>query len=252
LYQTLIGAWPIDSERTKQYMLKATREAKQRTSWTANDKEFEDGLLGFIDGILADKEFVADLERFVGRVMVAGRINSLAQTVAKYMAPGVPDLYQGSEIWDLSLVDPDNRRPVDYQVRWCMLGDLKKSDVREIARWIGRALDDGAPKIFVVHECLKLRREHPEWFDRDAGYTAVRAKGAKAGHVLAFLRRDRVLTVVPRLPLTLAEAWDGTSLEIPAGRWRNRFTGDDVEGGTVEIETLLGEFPVGILVREEM
>jgi (1->4)-alpha-D-glucan 1-alpha-D-glucosylmutase len=252
LYQTLIGAWPIDSERTKQYMLKATREAKQRTSWTANDKEFEDGLLGFIDGILADKEFVADLERFVGRVMVAGRINSLAQTVAKYMVPGVPDLYQGSEIWDLSLVDPDNRRPVDYVVRRHMLWDLQDLGAKEIAGWLGRALDDGAPKIFVVHECLKLRRKHPEWFGRDAGYTAVQAKGEKARHVLAFLRGDRVLTVVPRLPLTLAAAWDGTTVEVPAGHWRNRFTGNIVEGGTVEVEALLGEFPVGVLVREEM
>jgi (1->4)-alpha-D-glucan 1-alpha-D-glucosylmutase len=122
-----------------------------------------------------------------------------------------------------------------------MLWDLQDLGAKEIAGWLGRALDDGAPKIFVVHECLKLRRKHPEWFGRDAGYTAVQAKGEKARHVLAFLRGDRVLTVVPRLPLTLAAAWDGTTVEVPAGHWRNRFTGNIVEGGTVEVEALLGD-----------
>ena len=108
------------------YMQKATREAKQQTTWTANNKEFEDALNRFIDAMLEHAPFVADLEQFVARMQDAGRVNSLAQTLMKHTAPGVPDLYQGSELWDLSLVDPDNRRPVDYELRTALLRELKR------------------------------------------------------------------------------------------------------------------------------
>ncbi len=124
LYQTLIGAWPISPDRIKAYMQKAMREAKQQTSWVANNKDFEDALNNFIDVILADTAFTADLESFVERILLAGRINSLTQTLLKQTSPGVPDLYQGSELWDLSLVDPDNRRPVDYELRRKLLAEL--------------------------------------------------------------------------------------------------------------------------------
>jgi (1->4)-alpha-D-glucan 1-alpha-D-glucosylmutase len=251
LYQTLIGAWPIDAERTKAYMLKAMREAKQQTTWTANNKVFEDALQAFIDGILADSAFVTSLETFVRRVMVPGRINSLAQTLAKYTAPGVPDLYQGSEIWDLSLVDPDNRRPVDYDLRQRMLSDLQTMDAAEIAGLLAVPDDAGFPKLFVVHESLKLRREHLEWFGPDAGYTPIVAKGAQAQHAVAFLRSDSVLTVSERLPLSLGGDWAGTTIDVPAGTWRNRLTGQMVDGGTVELAELLKLFPVALLVWEE-
>jgi (1->4)-alpha-D-glucan 1-alpha-D-glucosylmutase len=246
LYQTLIGAWPIDAERTKAYMLKAMREAKQQTTWTANNKTYEDALTEFIDAILSDEKFVADLEKFVARVLLPGRINSLAQTLLKYMAPGVPDLYQGAELWDLSLVDPDNRRPVDYELRRKLLGELKGTSAKQAMD----RMDDGLPKLLVVHECLKLRRKQPEWFGSGAAYTAVHAKGLKAEHAVAFLRGDSVMTVAPRLPLSLNGDWDGTTVEVPAGTWRNVFTGERIVNGAAGLGTLLREFPVALLVRE--
>ena len=115
LYQTLIGAWPISRDRLIAYMEKAVREAKQQTSWTQQNKEFEDALRSFIERILESRDFIDDLESMVGNILKAGRVNSLAQTLMKFTAPGVPDTYQGSELWDLRLVDPDNRTPVDYE-----------------------------------------------------------------------------------------------------------------------------------------
>ncbi len=247
LYQTLIGAWPIDADRLKQYMQKAMREAKQQTTWTANNKDYEDALEGFIDALLKDAAFVGSLEKFVGRVLYAGRVNSLTQTLLKHTAPGVPDLYQGSELWDLSLVDPDNRRPVDYELRRRLLGEMKGMD----AAGVLARMDDGLPKIFVIQQCLTLRREHPEWFGPEAGYTPVQAEGAKAGHVVAYLRGENVLTVAPLLVETLGGDWAGTKLTLPAGKWRNRFTGEGITHGAVELAELLQAFPVALLIREE-
>jgi (1->4)-alpha-D-glucan 1-alpha-D-glucosylmutase len=246
LYQTLIGAWPLDAERAKTYMMKAMREAKQQTTWTANNKTYEDALNGFIDAILADERFVADLEKFVGRVLLPGRINSLAQTLLKYTAPGVPDLYQGAELWDLSLVDPDNRRPVDYKLRRKLLGELEGRNPKQVLE----RMDDGLPKLFVVHECLKLRKQHPGWFGADAAYTAVHAKGAKAEHAVAFLRGNAVMAVAPRMVLSLNSEWDGTTVDVPTGSWRNVFTGESIRSGAVELALLLREFPVALLVKD--
>ena len=125
LLQTLIGAWPIDAERLHTYMEKATREAKQQTSWTENNPIFEEALKQTIDAALGCKEFVDELETFVARIDEAGRTNSLTQVLLKNTVPGVPDTYQGSEIWDRSLVDPDNRRPVDYALRARLLQELR-------------------------------------------------------------------------------------------------------------------------------
>ena len=142
LYQTLIGAWPVTVERMQEYMLKAVREAKQRTSWTASNAEFEDALHKFIEAVMWSTEFVTDLERFVDDVKDAGRVNSLAQTLMKHTAPGVPDLYQGAEIWDLSLVDPDNRRPVDYGLRARLLREIKQLPVADAAAEAMRRADE--------------------------------------------------------------------------------------------------------------
>jgi len=253
LYQTLIGAWPIDGERTKAYMLKAMREAKQQTSWVANNKAFEDALCGFIDGILGDKAFVLELEKVVARVLLPGRVNSLAQTLVKHTAPGVPDLYQGAELWDLSLVDPDNRRPVDYGLRRRLLDELKALSTPQILA----RMDEGLPKLHVVHTALALRCQHPEWFGAAADYTPVMASGSKAAHVAAYLRGDRVFTLVPRHAMMLANAWNGTSVTLPKGCWRNRLTGENVcvptEGAAQErlVADLLREFPVALLTRED-
>ena len=246
LYQTLIGAWPIDKERLAAYMEKATREAKQQTTWTQANRDFEDALRRFIEQILESTQFVAELEAFVGRILRAARVNSLAQTLVKYTAPGVPDTYQGSELWDLSLVDPDNRRPVDYEVRRSMLRELQAGMTAEAI--VGR-MDSGLPKMWVAHKALSLRREHPHWFNAGAGYTPLIAAGPKKEHLVAFLRGENVITVVPRWNLKFGDSWAGAMVDLPAGTWRNGFTGDVVEGGRQRAHSLLHRFPVALLVR---
>jgi (1->4)-alpha-D-glucan 1-alpha-D-glucosylmutase len=247
LYQTLIGAWPISKDRIVAYMEKATREAKQQTSWTQQNKEFEDALRSFIDRILDSQGFVAELESFVGRILNAGHINSLAQTLLKYTAPGVPDTYQGSELWDLSLVDPDNRRPVDYDLRSRMLSELESSmDVEQIAA----RMSDGLPKLWVAHTALCLRRDHPEWFGADAAYTPILAEGSKSDHLVGYQRGDHVAVLVPRWPLKLGGNWSSTTVELPQGKWKNHMTREVIEGGRLRVQTLLQRFPVALLTLE--
>lgn len=247
LYQTMVGAWPISKDRLIAYMEKATREAKQQTSWTQPNKEFEEALKTFIEKILESPAFVSELERFVGRVLEAGRINSLAQTLMKFTAPGVPDTYQGGELWDLSLVDPDNRRPVDYELRRGMLTELQSGmDVDEIMR----RMDSGMPKLYVVHKALHLRREHPEWFGVGAAHSAVAVEGSKSDHLIAYLRGDSVAVIAPRWPLRLGGNWAGTLVELARGRWKNIFTDEVVMGGNVRVQSLLRRFPVALLTRE--
>jgi (1->4)-alpha-D-glucan 1-alpha-D-glucosylmutase len=245
LHQTLVGAWPISTERTWEYMLKAMREAKVRTSWVANNAEYENALRAYIDAILGDQEFVAELEKFVGEIATAGRINSLAQTLMKYTAPGVPDLYQGGELWDFSLVDPDNRRPVDYGRRAGLLKEMQSLNVGQV---LERG-DEGLPKLWVVHKALVLRKEHPGWFGPAAEYASLAVEGGGRERVIAYRRGERVLTVVPRWSHE-AKAWGETAVNVPEGRWRNRLTGAEVEGGRVLVGELLKAFPVALLTRE--
>ena len=255
LYQTLIGAWPITVERVQEYMLKAVREAKQRTSWTANNAEFEDALHKFIEAVLWRTEFVTDLERFVDDVKGAGQVNSLAQTLIKYTAPGVPDLYQGSELWDLSLVDPDNRRPVDYARRTRVLREIAGMPAAEAAAEAMRRADEGLPKLWTIHQALCLRRERPKSFGAQAGYAPLKVEGSKAGHAIAYVRGDDVVTVVPRLVALMGSRrhgdWRQTAVELPQVQWTNRLTGAKLAGGRVAIEEVLKDFPVALMVRDE-
>jgi len=244
LYQTLVGAWPISPERLREYMQKAMREAKEQTSWVRNNAEYEEALNAFIDLILADSEFVADLQEFVQAVQRAGQINSLSQTVLKYTAPGVPDLYQGSELWDLSLVDPDNRRPVDYALRRRLLAELGDLNAAQVMA----RMDEGLPKLWVIRHALRLRGERPEWFGADAAYTPLTATGAAFERVIAYLRGEHVLTVAQRWSHG-DDPWGETALQLPEGRWRDRLTGGEVAGGPAPLENLLREFPVALLER---
>jgi (1->4)-alpha-D-glucan 1-alpha-D-glucosylmutase len=247
LYQTMIGAWPITKERLIAYMEKAMREAKQQTKWTQHNEEFEEALRNFIERILDSHWFVTELENFVGRILNAGRMNSLAQTLLKYTAPGVPDTYQGSELWDLSLVDPDNRRAVDYDVRVKLLSDLDGDmDVREIMQ----KMETGLPKLWVAHKALCLRREHPAWFGAEAAYTAVTADGSKSDHLVGYLRGDSVAVFVPRWPLKLAGNWASTTIDLPQGKWTNLLTREILTGGRSRVQTLFQRFPVALLTRE--
>jgi (1->4)-alpha-D-glucan 1-alpha-D-glucosylmutase len=245
-YQTVVGAWPISAERLTAYMEKAAREAKVHTSWTRQNPEYEEALRSFVASVLDDKDFVADLEAFVAPLVEPGRINSLAQTLIKLTAPGVPDFYQGSEIWDLSLVDPDNRRPVDYGLRRRLLDDLKRGmATKEI---LARG-NEGLPKLWLIHQGLQLRRRSPEAFGPEGAYEPLQAAGARAEHVVAFSRGGAVAAVAPRLPIRLQGDWQGTTLQLPPGSWRDELNGGEVEGGPRPVADLLARFPVALLAR---
>ncbi|MGO9938125.1 MAG: malto-oligosyltrehalose synthase [Terracidiphilus sp.] len=247
LYQTLVGTWPISVERLTAYMEKAAREAKQQTSWTQQNKEFEDALKSFIQRILGSQEFIAEVEAFVGLLLEPGRLNSLAQTLIKFTAPGVPDTYQGSELWDLRLVDPDNRSPVDYETRATMLAELKSGlPVEEIMK----RMDSGLPKLWVVHCALKLRQEKPECFGKCANYEPLDVSGPKAHHLIAYTRGKSVVTCAPRWSASLAGRWGSTSVKLPEGRWRNILTEEEWDGGPVRIQSLLQRFPVSLLIKQ--
>ena len=246
-YQTLIGAWPIDADRATAYMLKAAREAKQQTTWTANNKVFESALESFIRSTLTHEPFLSDLRGFVDRVTPGGRINSLTQTLLKHTAPGVPDIYQGSELWDLSLVDPDNRRPVDYDRRRALLAELPAFSPAQI---MARS-DDGLPKLFTIHRALAIRLDRPSSFGADAAYTPLIAEGPKAAHLVGFMRGDDVAVLVPRLPMTLNGYWSSTTVTLPEGRWKNNFTSATLEGGAAKLQTVFDEFPLALLTREQ-
>lgn len=244
LYQTLVGAWPLTMERAFAYMDKATKEAKTHTSWTDPSEEYGAALRRFVDGISSSAEFVGELELFVAPLLEPGYRTSLAQTLIKMTWPGVPDLYQGCELWDWSLVDPDNRRPVDYGHRREILQLVRSRDPG--AAWAARA--EGTPKMLVVRDALALRAERPASFGSGASYEPLHARGAKADHVVAFVRGGDVAVVTPRLLIGLGETWAGTSLELPRGRWVNRF-GTTAFEGTVLVADMLADFPVALLTR---
>jgi (1->4)-alpha-D-glucan 1-alpha-D-glucosylmutase len=247
LYQTMVGAWPIERDRLVAYMVKATREAKQHTNWLQPDEEFEQGLRAFIDRILDSDEFVSELQRFVEQIIGAGRINSLAQTLIKCTAPGVPDTYQGSELWDLRLVDPDNRGPVDFVARESMLSELRgEMEIDEVIK----RMDTGMPKLWLITCALNLRTQHPDWFGANATYAPLIAEGSKREHLAAYLRGERVVAIAPRWPLKLGGGWAGTTVELPGGSWKNLLTKEVLAGGRQRVQRLLARFPVALLVRE--
>ena len=250
LYQTLIGAWPITHDRLRAYMQKAMREAKRITSWLSNNKEYEEALERFQESILKDTVFCGELQSFVDRINRDGRINSLSQTLLKCTSPGVPDLYQGGELWDHSLVDPDNRRPVDYDERRRLLRDLKSLAPAQAAQYAMEHFEEGSPKLWVITRALHLRAERPASFDSNASYTPLIAQGAKADHVIAYLRSSDVIAIAPRFPHRLGDTWSGTTIALPTGKWTDRLSGQTHEGGVLRISALLDHFPVALLVKD--
>ena len=236
-WQTMVGAHspdggPLPADRMLAYLEKATKEAKERTSWTDPDPAFELALRRHVKSVYADDELLQDIAQWVRTHLVeAGRSNSLAQKLLQLTMPGIPDVYQGQELTELALVDPDNRRPVDYSIR------RRAVDV-----------DDGVdPKLVVTRAALRLRRERPGSFA--AGYSPVAASGATADHVLAFRRSDDVITVVTRLPMGLARAggWADTRIDVPDGDWTDVVSGRAVTGG--DVAALLDRLPVALLAR---
>ena len=243
LFQTLVGAWPIDADRAAAYLLKASREAKLRTSWTAPDPAYEDALAAFVRGSLGDDRFRDVVDEVVAPLVDAGHRAALGQLALQLTAPGVPDVYQGDELWHLTLVDPDNRRPVDYGARRRFLAHAGVIDAA--AAWARR--DTGLPKLWLVRHALRLRNRHEPAF-RSGGYRPLAAEGALADAVVAFERGGQVITVVPRLVRRVERlGWADTRLALPAGRWRN-LDGTDHER-TVALADLLAGFPVALLER---
>jgi (1->4)-alpha-D-glucan 1-alpha-D-glucosylmutase len=242
VWQNLVGAWPLSRERAHAYAEKAAREAGTSTTWTAPDEEFEGRLHALVDAAYDDPATTAEIDAFVTRIAPFGWSNSLSQKLLQLTMPGVPDVYQGTELWDFSLVDPDNRRPVDYALRRKLLADLDAGEVPAVD-------DTGAAKLLVVSRVLRARRDHPEWFD---GYAPVEVTGSAADHVVAF-DRGGVVAVATRLPVSLAaEGWADTALQLPNGAWRDLLTGErfvsDIAG--IAVDRLLARLPVALLVRD--
>ncbi len=248
IYQTLVGTWPISAERLVPYLEKAVREQKQHTSWTDPSEEYEAAVSSFVEALLADKALTLRVAAFVEELAPAWQISALAQTLLKLTAPGVPDIYQGSEIWDLSLVDPDNRRAVDFVERRRLL---------EVARTATAAdaladLDSGLAKIWLIRRVLEIRRERPDSFGAQSRYIGLMAAGSRRDHIVAYQRGEDVLVVAPRFVSRLgwpSADWRDSSLELPSGDWDDELGGQHFSGGIVAVNDLLGRFPMAVLTR---
>ena len=253
LYQTLIGAWPLSPERAAAYMEKASKEAKEHTSWVNPDPVYDDALRSYVEGLLGDAEFTASVEDFVAPLVEPGRVNSLAQALLKLLSPGVPDIYQGCELWEHSLVDPDNRRPVDFALRERLLAEAEAT-TSSSAVWPDDA-GFGLPKLFLTHRALGLRSRRPELFCVGSGYRRLTPAGPKAAHAVAFARATSAgdvgaVAVAPRLVLGLAGDWAGTTIPLPEGRFTDAFDGQRSFTGEVALAELLEPFPVALLERD--
>ncbi|MFC1928806.1 malto-oligosyltrehalose synthase [Chloroflexota bacterium] len=276
LYQTLIGAWPLHQrevpefkERLKAYMIKATREAKAITSWLKINQKYEDSVLSFVDSILeksADNKFLQDFLEFQANIAYYGALNSISQVLLKITSPGVPDFYQGMELWDFSLVDPDNRRPVDFSKRKRLLASLIQKEANGEPPPIDEMLaswNDGRIKLYVTYKALNTRQDYLELFQK-GDYIPLRVEGKRREHVCAFAWRyeDKwALVAVPRFFTQLSEAgvlpigkqvWQENHILLPEDtllNWLNVFTGETISVGKgIALAELFHKFPVAMLV----
>jgi (1->4)-alpha-D-glucan 1-alpha-D-glucosylmutase len=254
LYQSMVGAWPVDRERMLACMLKSAREAKVHTSWIHPSPAYEAALVAFVEAVYDDEDFLAELEAVVQPLVELGRDNALAMVALQLTSPGVPDVYQGNEMWDLSLVDPDNRRPVDYAERRRVLERSRTISASDT--WAaGADVARGLPKLLLIRRALALRHLHPELFDARGTYHPLQVSGVRAEHVVAFARgaAPGAVTVVPRWPLRLGGAWHDTAVTLPDdGPWHDQLTGGVVSGRIAALTDLLRDFPVALLAREAM
>jgi (1->4)-alpha-D-glucan 1-alpha-D-glucosylmutase len=290
LYQTLIGVWPIDpmseaeyeifKKRIRDYMLKAVREAKVNTSWISPNLPYEENFVKFIDAILSPASsnyFLIDFETFQKKISTFGMLNSLSQTLLKITCPGIPDFYQGTELWDLSLVDPDNRGPVNFEIRSERLAELKKrmemagSNLTEFSRNLVREWRDGSIKLYVTLKALHFRRDNPSLFQEGA-YVPLMSSGNLKEHLCAFARRrgeEVVLVAVPRFLTRLVKnpdemplgepVWGDSSVlilgDIPGKTFRNIFTGETLQRiekkgeGALPLHKVFSNFPVAMLEK---
>jgi len=278
-YQSLLGCWPLDLDlyhesaladlagRVEAAMVKAVREGKQRSSWVHQDAEYESALARFVRAALdpqRSRMFLDDFAGFALRLAESGMRVSLSQTLLRLTMPGVPDIYRGAELWDLSMVDPDNRRPVDYvqyRERLAEIQELVPGDSGsvEAASQLMRGWSDGGVKLHLIRTALGLRRRQPALFAQ-GDYLPIEAQGHFADQVLAFGRRrpdQAAITVAPRFWNRLIDAnghvdWQDTVLPLPQGRWRNLLDGASIDSadGPAPLQTLTRHFPVALLVAD--
>ena len=282
LYQTLLGAWPLHEEelpefkeRFKAYVIKAAREAKVHTRWIAPNPEHESALLAFVEVLLEEDDnhqFLKDFRKFQARLAYLGALGSLSQVLLKIASPGVPDFYQGTELWDFSLVDPDNRRLVDFQERPRLLRELKKKGAKNPASFIREMLRHwprGGIKLFVTYKALNFRRAHLDLF-LEGDYLPLATRGPHGKNVVAFARRREntwVLVVAARFFAKIlagknhyseSRGWRETFLSLPQeapGVWRNILTGEPLESRqhqqsksqVLPLAHLLRHLPVALL-----
>jgi malto-oligosyltrehalose synthase len=268
LLQMIVGAWPLDldagdaagleafGDRLAAWQRKALREAKRRTSWTQPDEAYEAACEAWLRGALTPGPLLDGIAGFAARIAAPGAANGLAQALLRCTAPGIPDLYQGTEFWDLSLVDPDNRRPVDWPARERALHAAVP------AATLLRDWRDGRVKQAVIRAALHEREAAPALF-AEGDYAPVTAEGPRSAHLLGFARRHGdqcAIVVATRLPAALlgaaatplasAEAWDGTTVGLPAGDWRDALTDAThvAEDGRIAVGKLLAALPVALLI----
>jgi len=279
LYQAMLGtcpAAPIEAyewndwvNRLCEYIVKSVREEKVHTNWTSPNVEYEEKFIGFIKQITTDQRFLENFLRFKEEVAFHGLLNSLSQTALNLMIPGVPDIYQGTELLDFSFVDPDNRRAVDFGLRKSILTKVKKAveggSIVELIEKYKLTPTDGKLKLLLTERALKSRSEYAPCFAGD--YIPVETNGRYKEIVIAFLRKSvdhTILVIVPRFTTEIANEgqfpcgsnmWSGTSVEIPqtckSMHWKNLITGEILEVGQ-STKLLVGEtlrvFPIGIFV----
>lgn len=253
IYQTLLGIWPCEVERVQEFLVKALREAKVNSSWIAPHEEYERAAQDFVTRILEDEDrFMPDFRELHEFVAEHGALNGLAQLVLKVGAPGVPDFYQGSELWQFSLVDPDNRRPVDYKRRISMLEDLRRRETEDRIRLIRELAanpQQDEMKLFVTYKALEARRSRRDLFARGE-YVPLAARGACARNVVAFARRrggEWAAVVAPRWTSRVTE-WGDTEVVLPEGtpaEWTDCLTA--LSPASWRMKDLVAEFPVAML-----
>ena len=279
LYQTLVGGFPLSGSgdeflaRLKSYIIKAVREAKVHTEWLRPDEAYEQAFNSYIDAILKPSEsnpFLREFLPFIKKISFYGMLNILSQTLLKILAPGVPDFYQGSELWDLSFVDPDNRRPVDFASRAELLKKIRKGESRGLQNFAAELLElweDGGVKLYITYKALQFRNSHKELFF-DGEYIPLKAAGERSHHVCGFARHKGSLwaaVLVPRLTTKLTSpgkpplgpaVWEGTSLPLPEeapNHWVNALTGEKIEVSVLGRQKQLAadgvfqSFPVALL-----
>ncbi|WP_173922696.1 malto-oligosyltrehalose synthase [Agromyces sp. Marseille-P2726] len=241
LWQAVVGAWPLSRDRLHAYAEKAAREAGVSTTWTAPDAAFESRMHALVDAVFDDDGVGEILAPFVDRLTGPGWSNALTAKLVQLTMPGVPDVYQGSELWEQSLVDPDNRRPVDFGLRRRILAMIDAGQIPRVG-------SSGSAKLLVTMRALRLRRDRPELF-RD--YVPLAASGPAADHLIAF-DRGGAITLGTRLPVGLAarNGWGDTVVDVGDGLVADLISRRTSQGGSLRVEELLGDYPVALLVRE--